>query len=85
MKNVTIVFSMIEEGSKPPPGYKHVGCRIIFDVKMDFIRKARWVSAGRKTPDPIRSTYAGVVSRESVRITFTYTALNDIDVFAADI
>ena len=85
MKNVSIAFSMIEEGSKPPPGYKHVGGRIIFDVKMDFTRKARWVAAGHKTPDPIRSTYAGVVSRESVRIAFTYAALNDLDVFAADI
>ena len=35
--------------------------------------------------DPIGSTYAGVVSRESVRIAFTYAALNNIDVFAADV
>ena len=27
----------------------------------------------------------GVVSRESVRITFTYTALNVLDVFVADV
>ena len=40
---------------------------------------------GHKTPDPIGSTYAGVVSRESVRIVFTYAALNGLDVFAADI
>ena len=31
------------------------------------------------------STYAGVVSRESVQIALTYAALNDLDVFAADI
>jgi len=30
-------------------------------------------------------TYAGVVSRESVRIAFTYAALNGLDIFAADI
>ena len=52
---------------------------------MDFTRKARWVAAGHKTPDPIRSTYAGLVSKESVKIAFTYAALNDLDVFAADI
>jgi hypothetical protein len=40
---------------------------------------------GHKTADPTGSTYAGVVSRESVRIAFTYAALNGIDVFAADI
>ena len=38
-----------------------------------------------KTTDPVGSTYAGLVSRESVRIAFTYTAINGLDVFAADI
>ena len=58
---------------------------MVFDVKMDFTRKARWVLDGHKTPDPEGSTYAGVVSRESVRIAFTYAALNDLDIFAGDI
>ena len=40
---------------------------------------------GHKTPDPVGSKYAGVVSRESVRIAFTYAALNDLDVCMADI
>ena len=57
----------------------------MFDIKMDFSRKVRWVAAGHKTPDPIISTYTGVVSRESVRIAFTFAALNDLDFFAADI
>ena len=61
MKNVSIAFSMLEEGVKPPPVYKYVRGRIIFDVKMDFTRKVRWVAAFHKTPNPIRSTYAGVV------------------------
>ena len=52
---------------------------------MDFTRKARWVLDGHKTPDPSGSTYAGVVSRESVRIAFTYAALNGLQVCAADI
>ena len=45
----------------------------------------RWVLDGHKTPDPIGSTFAGVVSRESVQIAFTYAALNDLQVFAANI
>ena len=52
---------------------------------MDFTRKARWALDGHKTPDPIGSTFAGVVSRESIRIAFTYAALNDLRVFAADV
>ena len=40
---------------------------------------------GHKTPSPIGSTYAGVVSRESVRIDFTYAALSGLDACAGDI
>jgi hypothetical protein len=52
---------------------------------MDFARKARWVLDGHLAPSPIGYMYAGLVSRESVRIAFTYAALNGLDVFAADI
>eukprot|EP00957_Ditylum_brightwellii_P051997 3944142-Ditylum_brightwellii.AAC.1 len=52
---------------------------------MDFTRKVRWVLDGHKTVNPIGSTYAWVVSRESVRIACTYAALNNLSVCAADI
>ena len=52
---------------------------------MNFTRKARWVLDGYKCPNPIGSTYAGVVSRESVRIALTYAALNGLEVCAGDI
>ena len=52
---------------------------------MYFTRKARWVLDVHRTPDPIGSTYGGVVSRESVLIAFTYAALNGLEVCAADI
>ena len=48
-------------------------------------RKARWVKDGHNTPIPEWSTFAGVVSRESVRIAFTYATLNGLPVCAADI
>ena len=54
-------------------------------VKMEFTRKKIWVLDGHKTPDPIGSTYAGVVYREIMRIDFTYAALNEIEVYAAEI
>ena len=38
-----------------------------------------------KTVDVNYLTYAGVVSRESVRILLTYAALNGLDVNAADL
>ena len=85
MKNVSVAFEILEEGEELPASFKLATCHIIFDVKMDFTRKARYVLDGHKTEDPAGSTYAGVVSRESVRIAFTYAALNGIDLMAADI
>ena len=76
---------MLSTGDKALPGCSKFTGHLVFDVKMDFKRKARWVLDGHKTPDPVGSTYAAVVSREIVRIVFTYAALNGLDVFAADI
>ena len=64
----------MEQGDWPP----YLGCK-------DFTRKARWVLDRHKCPDPEGSTYAGVVSRESVRIALTYAALNSLNVCAGDI
>ena len=85
MANVHAAFDILEDNENLPVGYSKATCHIIFDVKMDFTRKARYVKDGHKTPDPEGSTYAGVVSRESVRLLLTYAALNDLDVMAADI
>ena len=85
MKNVGVAFEVLPEGRKAPIGWHKVTGHLIFDVKMDFTRKARWVLDGHKTADPVYSTYAGVVSRKSVRIALTYAALNKLDVCAADI
>ena len=60
---------------------------------MTLARKAIWVKDGHKTPILEWSTVAGVISRESgritshkhVRISFTYAALNGLPVCAADI
>ena len=83
--NNGVAFQILEENKKAPPGWSKVTGHLVFDVKMDFTRKARFVLDGHKTPDPIGSTYTEVVSRESVRIAFTYAALNDLDIFAGDI
>ena len=85
MKNVSIAFDILDEKEHLPPGYTKASCHLVFDVKMDFTRKARYVMDGHLTADPKGSTYAGVVSRESVRIAFTYAALNGVEVWAADI
>jgi len=44
MSNVSIAFDIKEEGVMPPPGYKHIPLHMVFDVKMDFMWKARLVA-----------------------------------------
>ena len=68
MTNVGIAFKILENDEHLPMGYKKSSGHLIFDVKMDFTQKARWVKDGHRTPDPETSKYAGVVSRESIRI-----------------
>ena len=85
MNTILPAFDILAHGQKEPPGYVKSSGHIVFDVKMDFTRKSRWVKDGHLTKDPVDSNFAGVVYRESVRIAFTYAALNGLQVCAADI
>ena len=85
MKNVGIAFEILDEGARAPVGWKKSSVHLAFDEKMTGKRKARMVKDGHRTPDPETSSYAGIVSCESVRITLTYAALHNISVCAADI
>ena len=71
MRNVRIEFRMLSEGENTPVGYEYVPCHLVFDVKIDGTAKARLVAAGCRTADPNGSTWAGVVSRETVRLALT--------------
>lgn len=85
MANCRIAFEILDNGENMDPGRIFLECYCVFTCKMDFTRKCRFVANGAKTPDLNGSTYAGVVSRESVRIALTYAALNGLEVAAADI
>ena len=41
MTNVGIAFTILDDGIKPPPGWRKAIGHLVFDVKMDFTRKAR--------------------------------------------
>jgi hypothetical protein len=59
---------------------------MIFDVKMeDLRRKARFVAGGHTTDTSHAMTYASVVWRDSVIIALALAALNDLNVKMADI
>ena len=85
MKNNRIAFEILDKDEEIEPGRTYMQCYMIFDVKMDMTRKARFVANGSKTPEPEMSTYAGVVSRETVRIALTYASLNGLDIMSSDI
>ena len=85
MNAVGVAFKILPEGSAAPVGHQQIPCHMIFDVKMDFTRKARLVAGGHVTEPPASITYASVVSRDSVRIALTLAALNDLDIIAGDI
>jgi hypothetical protein len=59
---------------------------MMFDVKMeDFCHKARLVAGGHATKAPATLTYASVMSQETMRIALLMAALNDVDIWAADV
>jgi len=58
---------------------------MIFDIKMDFTRKARFVAGGHTTETPTSTTYSSVVSRDSVRIAFMFAAPNNLEILAANV
>ena len=66
-------------------GYQEITCHLVFDMKMDFMRKARFVANGSKTKTPVSVTYSSVVSRDSIRLAFLIAALNDLDIMQCDI
>ena len=85
MKAILPAFEILPEGAPIPVGHTKIEMNMIFDVKADFTRKARYVARGDQTEPPASLTYASVVSRESVRIAFLIAALNGLDCMAADI
>jgi hypothetical protein len=85
MKHVRPAFQILEDQEMIPIGSQWIPCHMVFDVKVDFTRKARFVAGGHKTEAPKSITYSSVVSRDSVRVAFLLAALNDVNILAADI
>jgi hypothetical protein len=76
MENLRMDFRVQEHGTHAPVRNKKIPLTMIFDIKMDFTKKASLVAGGHRTDPPTSLTYLSVVSRESVRIAFTIAALN---------
>ena len=80
-----LAFEIQPNGYVVPVGYTKIQCHMVFDIKMDFTRKARFVAGGHLTDPPKETVYSSVVTRESVRIFFLICALNDLDCLSCDV
>jgi hypothetical protein len=52
MFNIGIAFEVLEVGASAPKGWNKAIGHIIWDVMMDYTRKARWILDGHKQADP---------------------------------
>jgi hypothetical protein len=84
MTNVMPAFKILDQDAPKPVAHTWIPCHMIFDIKMDFTRKARFVAGGHVTDPPSLITYASVVSRNSVRIALLIASLNSLDILGAD-
>jgi len=91
MENVSVAF---EEWDGTPEearsnqhliGYQEIGCHLVFDIKMDWSYKARFVAGGHTTEVPTSLTFSSVVGKDSVRICLLLANLNGLKVLMADI
>jgi hypothetical protein len=85
MRNNAVAFKFLEEGEQVPVGSTWIPFHMIFDVKCDLTRKARFVAGGHWTQPATQITYSSVVTRESIRIAFLVAALNDLEILSANI
>jgi hypothetical protein len=77
MKNVLPAFEL-RDNDVMPPGFKKIDCHMVFDVKLDLLRKVRCVAGGHQMNPPKEPVYSSIVSRDSVRLAFLIAALNDL-------
>jgi hypothetical protein len=85
MGNVMVAIKPLDLSESPPDDYKEIPLGMIFDVKMDFTRKACLVAGGHLTDPPEALTYSSVVSRDSVRLAFMLAKLNGLEMIMTDI
>ena len=85
MNNYRVAFNFLDRDDHAPVGNNDITCHLILDVKMDLIRKSRYVSGDHITDLPSPMIYASVVSRDIVLLAFRITALNDLNILAGDI
>ena len=85
MKNSCFSFKLYEKEDKFPVGHIKITCHLIFDLKLDITRKARYVAGVHLTDVPTYMTYSSVVNCDIFCIGFLMAALKNLDILAGDI
>ena len=80
-------FHVFREAEKDESlkNYKNITCHVIFDVKHDGRRKARFVAGGHLTLDPGEDSYSGVIAPDAIRLGMFAAVHNGLKVLTADI
>ena len=72
MYKFSITFDILDNNKLVPKSCREVSRYLVFDSKINFIQKSRWILDSFKNPIPEDSIYKEVILRKSARITFTY-------------
>jgi len=70
MENVRIAFDIMDLVAPTPVGYTKIPLQKIFDLKIDFTRKAQVVGCGHIINTPTELAYSSVIARDSNNICF---------------
>ena len=60
---VQVALELLDPGDNPPYGYKGITGHWVFGLKMDLIRRGRFVFRVQLTDPPETSKYSSVMSR----------------------
>ena len=55
------ILDKYKKVTNPPKGYHRINVHLVFAIKFDGRHKARLVTDGHLTPEPIENIYSGVV------------------------
>ena len=68
-----------------PKGYQKIRVDFVFDVKLCGKFKARLVTDGHLTKEPMETVYSGVVSLRNLRLAMFLAELNNLELWRADV
>ena len=86
MNRVRLTVQEYNVSPKKLIGHQEIGLHMIFDIKIgeNLRSKARMVAGGNTKKTPSSVTYSSMLLRDLVRIMLMISALNDLDLQAAD-